>query len=104
MVDQLWLWSFRGEDGTDIVISSFPDRTGVKGIRSMEMDKIRDLVLDPIGNTRNPIQNAADLIFRIFATCSNIFDRCQQAEMLQFLQMFEFSIGEVVRLGLAADR
>jgi hypothetical protein len=40
MVDQLRLWSFRGEDGTDIVISSFPDRTGVKGIRSMEMDKI----------------------------------------------------------------
>src|ERR1700742_3147663 len=55
MVDQLWLWSFRREDGIDIVISSFPDRTGVRCVGSMETDKLRDRVLDPIGNTRNPI-------------------------------------------------
>lgn len=105
MVDQLWLWLFRAEDDTDIIISSFPDRTGFdsRDTRSMRsMDKLRDLVLDPIGHMRDPIQSTAGLVFRILATCSNIFDRCQEFKMLQFLQAFEISIGKVV--GLSYNR
>jgi len=95
MVDQLWLWEFQDEDGTDIIISSFPDRTGVNSRSSKSarsMDKLRDLILDPIGNMRNPVGSSIDLIFRIIATCSNIFDRCQEIELLQFLQAFEFPL------------
>ena len=99
MVDQLWLWQFQDEDSTDIIISSFPDCTGVNSRSSKSarsMDKLRDLILDPIGNMRNPVRSSIDLIFRIIATCSNIFDRCQEIEPLQFLQAFEISIGRVV--------
>ncbi|KAF2727552.1 hypothetical protein EJ04DRAFT_517173 [Polyplosphaeria fusca] len=98
MVDQLWLWQFKDKDGTDLIISCFPDRTGTQGKNTRNtksMDKLRDLVLDPIGSVRNPVHSSTDLIFRIIATCSNIFDRCQEIELLQFLQAFEISIGRV---------
>lgn len=99
MVDQLWLWLFKAEDQADIIVSSFPDRVGANSKESRSarsMDKLRDRVLEPIGTTRNPIQTSAGLVLRIFATCSNIFDRCQEVELLQFLQAFETSIGKIV--------
>ncbi|KAK2801417.1 hypothetical protein FQN51_005311 [Onygenales sp. PD_10] len=92
MVDQLWLWIIIGGPGKpDTVISCFPNRQGED---SEDADDLRTQVLNrPKGSTA--ITTTGELVSRIIATCSGAFHRSQKAEMLQFAQYFESSIGRV---------
>lgn len=98
MVDQLWIWRFtdtRGDKPVEYVISSFPDRAGVDIDPTAYDDNLRRTVLEP-RDGRRPISGPNDLVFRILGACANVFDRCQDVKLLQFLQIFENSIGKVV--------
>ncbi|KAF2106882.1 hypothetical protein BDV96DRAFT_654214 [Lophiotrema nucula] len=91
MVDQLWLWQFKDKEDVEYVISSFPDRAGVDTAYD---DNLRQVVLEP-RDGRRPISSSADLAFRIFGACSNVFDRGKNEELLRFIDAFEGSIGRV---------
>jgi hypothetical protein len=124
MVDQLWLWKSRptrhdsrisesrdaktttntsqGSEATtnqlhkSFIVTSFPNRSGASP--KVKQDNLRVLVLDPISGKRDVIQNPQDLISRILEICCSAFDRLQEEDLLRFFQMFEYSIGSVVRM------
>ncbi|KAF2095135.1 hypothetical protein NA57DRAFT_79621 [Rhizodiscina lignyota] len=103
MVDQLWLWVIRAKDKSksipDIVVSSFPDRTSypdTAGLPPNKDDNLQWNVLNDRPEQRNPIRTTMDLVSQIVATCSNIFDRTQNAALLKFLEFYEASIGKVM--------
>ena len=80
----------------DFVISSFPSRHGSQLKYRRTHDDLRHLVLDPVDHKRDPIVETEDLVARILEACCNIFDRLQNAETLQFIQMFATAIGNTV--------
>jgi hypothetical protein len=94
MVDQLWIWVIKGRDGQpDSVISCFPER---EGHGSGALDGLQRNILHHNAKKRQPITTTADLVSRIVTTCSDIFTRSQQAELVRFLHFFEAT---VVRVG-----
>jgi len=84
------------------VISSFPSRHesrsqyGQTNDDRPTYDDLRGLVLDPIGRKREPINWIGDLVSRILEACCSIFDKSQDVETLQFIQMFANAIGTTV--------
>ena len=84
------------------VITSFPSRHGSCPPCDWEHDyrrthdDLRQLVLDPVSRERNAIVKTEDLVSRILETCCSVFDRWQNVEPLQFLQMFAKAIGTTV--------
>ena len=97
MVDQLWLWCMKGNnEEPDTIISSFPTREGA--VPTPE-DDLEGVVLK--SKNRSSISNTVDLISRILTVCCSTLDRHQDCdESLQFLLMFENTIGHIVRYKL----
>ncbi|KAF2648081.1 hypothetical protein K491DRAFT_261624 [Lophiostoma macrostomum CBS 122681] len=77
------------------VVSCFPGRIGTKDALHRTTDDLRQIILDPHGRKRDPIQQPEDLISRILQTCFGTFDRLQDAESLRFFQMFEDSVSAI---------
>ncbi|KAI9644764.1 hypothetical protein NHQ30_006791 [Ciborinia camelliae] len=96
MVDQLWIWYIQGKSGSqepDTVITSFPNRQGAK--ISVDLDDLRRQVLAKKNHkSRGVISSATDLITRVIEVCSGTLDRHQHVKTLQFVQMFEATIGD----------
>jgi hypothetical protein len=101
MVDQLWLWYFKSPEGSgipDTLITSFPSREGVKMMESGAVDNLQASVLRNQNiHSRNPILTAAELISRIISVCCRTLDRHQHLKSVEFLQMFQSTIGDTVR-------
>jgi hypothetical protein len=93
MVDQLWLWCIKGNNGEpNTIISSFPTREGAKPTPE---DGLERNVLK--SKRRSPIFNTVDLMSRILTMCSMTLERHQDCDKsLQFLLMFESTIGHAV--------
>jgi hypothetical protein len=96
MVDQLWLWCIKpeipGNGDPYTVITSFPSR---EGANPTVVDYLERTVLK--SKKRKPIVDTVDLISRILTVCSTTLDRHQDPHpSLQFLQMFESTIGHAV--------
>jgi hypothetical protein len=101
MVDQLWLWYIPGQSDSepDTVITSFPSRKGVQVRRSGEVDDLQTTVLRSQNlHSRDLIHNTADLVSRILTVCCRTLDRHQHVKTVEFLQMFQNSIGDAVSL------
>lgn len=100
MVDQLWIWYIKGKKGSqepDTVITCFPNRQGAKVKNSRDLDDLWFQVLaNKIHQSRGVISSAADLIARVIEVCSGTLNRHQHVEKLQFVQMFEATIGDAV--------
>ena len=92
MVDQLWVWILSNE----LIISSFPQRW--QQPRNDPLN-VLDGVIEDIGSkTQPPVRSVYDLAMLITGRCCGVFDRHRLGdEDFQFLDMFESSIGEVVR-------
>jgi len=114
MVDQLWLWMVDKEvpydqddpPGTetsavpmcDYVVSCFPGRTGAgDSTQKRWTDDLRQAVLLPRNKQRDPVLQSEDLVLRILATCFDGFDRLQSSESVRFFNIFEDTIGAIVR-------
>ncbi|KAJ5369278.1 uncharacterized protein N7496_009038 [Penicillium cataractarum] len=104
MVDQLWLWVLKGEQGKpDTVVSCFPvleaadpDKQGLTNV--LRCVKLR-LIDEPAS-----VQNAYDLAGLIAATCSRIYlDRASTLSFgeikstLQFSELYETEISDIIQ-------
>lgn len=108
MVYQLWLWNTRltrlqktaESESSDIIpcfiVSSFPERSGTES-QATHFDDLRKMVLEPDQGIRGPIRCADDLTNRILETCFSTLDKFQVHKSLRFVQIFEESIGSIVR-------
>ena len=100
MVDQLWLWFVRPlPSGIPTIITSFPDREGVKD--EMDYSRIVDDLQENVfkslpRQSRDPIRNPEDLVSRILTLCCKTLDRHQHIKPMQFLQLFQSTIGDAV--------
>jgi hypothetical protein len=100
MVDQLWLWFIKSSDPgkPDIVITSFPTREGVKGKDSSAVDDLQASVLkNPTIHSRSPILSTQDLVSRIMTVSCRTLDRHQYLKSVEFLQLFQSTVGDAVR-------
>jgi hypothetical protein len=104
MVDQLWLWRIHGRDKSepDIVITCFPSRKGVQAQTqaqtSREVDNLQENILQNRNiHQRGLIKGTSDLVSRILTECCQTLDRHQHLQTVDFLQMFQSTIGETVR-------
>ena len=95
MVDQLWLWMIPagGKFESDIVVSSFPQRWRQPPYDALDL---QNLVLNY--PERPPVTSVYDMVTLITTRCINVLDRSQVPGDLQFLDFFESSIGNVVRI------
>ena len=92
MVDQLWLWIL----GDDLIVTSFPQRW--KQPKNDPLNVLDGIIEDMNSKTRPPVKSVYDLATLITGRCSGVFDRHRLGdEDYQFLDMFESSIGQVVR-------
>ena len=100
MVDQLWLWFIRpASDSKDlpIVITSFPSRQGVKGKNTRIIDNLRGNVLQSLpGHTQETILSPGSLISQILTVCCRTLDRHQHIRSMQFMQLFQSTVGGAV--------
>jgi len=99
MVDQLWLWWIpaRNDGEADIVISSFPKREGVRVKGSRAVDDLQAAVLRSRNiHQRTVIEDTTALLARILTVCSSTLDRHQAIKNVEFLHMFQSSIGDAV--------
>lgn len=97
MVDQLWLWIL----GDDLIITSFPQRW--EQPKNDPLNVLDGIIEDMSSKTRPPVKSVYELATFITGRCSGVFDRHSVGdEDYQFLDMFESSIGEVVR-GIMLD-
>lgn len=99
MVDQLWLWYIPSQNDSepDTVITCFPSRKGVQHPMSREVDDLQANVLRSHNtHPRDLICNASNLVSRILTVCCGSLDRHQPAKSVDFMQMFQSTIGEAV--------
>lgn len=98
MVDQLWLWFVRPtDDGIPTIITSFPDREGVEAKNSRILDDLQENVFKSLPRqTREPIENPDALVSRILTLCCKTLDRHQHIKPMEFLQLFQSTIGDAV--------
>lgn len=90
MVDQLWLWVL----GRDLIITCFPQRW--EQPKQDPLNVLDGIIEETNAKTRPPIQSVYGLAMLITSRCSGMFDRHRlDAQNLQFLDMFESSIGTV---------
>lgn len=113
MVDQLWLWkansdvtydptgalgATRNNRKCDYIVSCFPGRAGAgDSTQQRWVDNLRHAVLLPRNKQRDPILQSRELVSRILTTCFDGFDRLQSAESVRFFNIFEDTIGAIVR-------
>lgn len=111
MVDQLWLWVLVGGDGrADTVISCFPHRSmgPCPKLLSPAGDPDSSYLTDVVENIwlhirtePSSVKTAYDLAGIIASKCSRVYLRAPNSKMvqgvLQFLEIYESSIGNVVR-------
>ena len=93
MIDQLWLWKIPGAKSglkSDTLITCFPTRHEAP---NGNIDDVRDRVL--LEGTTRSVLTIDDLIVRILAVCSDIFEP-SDIPSLQFLEFFESAIGSTV--------
>src|SRR5271155_5642492 len=101
MVDQLWIWYIKGRNSLDpdTVITSFPSREGTKEENSRDMDDLQTEVLkNQDQHSREFISSATALVTRIMNVCCRTLDRHQHMKTVQFVQMFQSTIGDAVSL------
>ena len=92
MVDQLWLWVL----GNDLIVTSFPQRW--EQPKGDPLNVLDGIIEDMSSKTRPPVRSVYDLAVLITGRCTGVFDRHRVGDGdYQFLDMFESSIGEVVR-------
>jgi hypothetical protein len=92
MIDQLWLWVIKDNNGPDRVVSCFPERQGCDpGL----LDYLQRNILHHNAQNRQPIKMTVDLVAQIIATCSDVFSWSQEAELARFLHFFEATVGRV---------
>jgi len=92
MVDQLWLWIL----DKDLIVTSFPQRW--EQPKNDPLNVLDGIIEDMNSKTRPPVKSVYDLAMLISGRCSGVFDRHRLGdEDFQFLDMFESSIGVVVR-------
>jgi hypothetical protein len=113
MVDQLWLWVLVGTDGrADTVISSFPQRTIGRSSRSFDdpdpygwTDVLRNVLLH-IRAEQSSVKTAYDLAGVIASECSRAYLNTSntQSRELQFAEIYESSIGDVVSTFISSVR
>jgi len=100
MVDQLWLWYLKSPGGSgnpDTLITSFPSRVGVRKKDSGAVDDLQASVLrNQTVHSRKPVLSTTDLISRIMTVCCRTLDRHQLLKSVEFLQMFQSTIGDAV--------
>lgn len=99
MVDQLWLWIIRARTDSepDTVITSFPNREGVRVRDSRTVDDLQATVLRSQNmHPRDPISDTTGLVSRILTVCCSTLDRHQSIKTVEFLQMFQNTIGDAV--------
>ena len=93
MVDQLWLWIL----ADDLIITSFPQRW--EQPKNDPLNVLDGIIEDMNSKTRPPVKSVYDLAMLVTGRCSGAFDRHRLGDRdYQFLDMFESSIGEAVRL------
>lgn len=101
MVDQLWIWYIKRRNSSEpnTVITSFPSREGVKVEKSRDMDDLHAEVLkNQDHHSREVISSTTDLVARIMNVCCRTLDRHQHVKTVQFVQMFQSTIGDAVSL------
>lgn len=92
MVDQLWMWIL----DKDLIVTCFPQRW--KQPKNDPLNVLDGIIEDMGSKTRSPPKSVYDLAMLITGRCCGVFDRHRLGgEDYQFLDMFESSIGEVVR-------
>lgn len=95
MVDQLWIFIL----GKELIVTCFPERW--EQPRNDPMMVLDGIIEDMNAKTRPPIGSVYDLALLITSRCCGVFDRHKLDNVnLQFLDMFETSIGQVVSLTL----
>jgi hypothetical protein len=92
MVDQLWIWIL----GKGLIVTSFPQRWEQPNRDPLNV--LEGIIQDSNVKTREPVKSVWDLAMLITGRCSGMFDRHRLDDPnYQFVDMFESSIGEVVR-------
>ena len=92
MVDQLWIWTL----GEHLVVTCFPQRWGVA---DEDPHGILEGLKESISSASIEVPTAIDFALRAMAHCFGKFDRHAQNEpYLQFMNVFEQSIGEIGQL------
>ena len=97
MVDQMWIWMFRG-----IIITAFPERWG-QPIRD-PLNLFDGVIEDISSGTFPPVKTVQDLAAAITNRCTGSFDRHEWGyEDLDFMffEIFELSIGTLTRRATA---
>ena len=106
MVDQLWAWVLPGWQGIDessedkipeTIITCFPNR---RGMEASTADSIYKNVLRVNRPDRLELRSSADLVAQIVIECTSGLRKCQYPESLQFCEMFESAIREIVSCSL----
>jgi hypothetical protein len=102
MVDQLWIWLIKDDDsnrkagatrGKVTLVTSFPDRFGTKSAarNNIAQQVFRDSI-------RDSFQNVNDLVRQIISVCLRTLNEGRVDGSVSFLQCFEISLGNLVRL------
>jgi Mg2+ and Co2+ transporter CorA len=79
---------------TELVVTSFPQRW--QQPKNDPLNVLDGIIEDMNAKTRPPVKSVYDLAMLITSRCSGMFDRHRlDAEELQFIDMFESSIGHV---------
>ena len=90
MVDQLWMWIL----GPSLIITSFPNRWNQPN--NDPLNVLDGIIEDINAKAGRPVETVHDLALIISARCVGSFDRHKPGdEEMQFLDMFESSIGNV---------
>lgn len=81
---------------TELILTSFPQRYHQP--KQDPVNMLEGIIEDMNAKTRPPMRNVYDLAMLITTRCSGVFDRHRlDNQDFQFLDMFETSIGHVVR-------
>ena len=92
MVDQLWLYIL----DKDFIITAFPQRW--RQPKNDPLNVLDGIIEDMSSKTQPPVRSVYDLATLVTGRCCGVFDRHRLGdEDYQFLDMFESSIGEVVK-------
>jgi hypothetical protein len=83
-------------DEADLIITSFPQRW--QQPRNDPLNVLDGIIEDMNAKTRAPVKSVYEFAMLIIGRCSGMFDRHKlNDENYQFVDMFESSIGHVVR-------
>jgi hypothetical protein len=81
----------------DIIITNFPSSWGVQVMKSTAVDDLRETVLRSQNlHPRDLIHNPSEPISRILRVCCKGLDRHQNVKIVEFLQIFQSTIGDAV--------